>query len=115
VDYNTYRHVPFVFDLQMWPTPATSTSRAIIVIHHSIRLIHRLKDGRLKFTRYLVENELSHYPYAILSHTWLINNEDAVTYQDFVLAHKGKQAIGLREGIVLCKKSSCRWPGVFVG
>ena len=48
-----------------------------------MRLIRRLKDGTLKFTRYLAADALSQYPYAILSHTWLLKNEDEVTYEDF--------------------------------
>ena len=59
-----------------------------------MRLIRRLKNGRLEFTRYLAEDELPNYPYAILSHTWLVRNEDEVTYQDFVLGNQEKKIVG---------------------
>jgi hypothetical protein len=49
-----------------------------------MRLIQRLKDGELELTKYFDEDALLEIPYAVLSHTWSTNNDDEITYRDFV-------------------------------
>ncbi|KAF3047961.1 hypothetical protein E8E12_001515 [Didymella heteroderae] len=49
-----------------------------------MRLIRRLKDGELELPRHFDEDALLGISYAVLSHTWSTNNDDEITYGDFV-------------------------------
>lgn len=48
-----------------------------------MRLLRRLKDGRLQLTNRLAADVLHRYPYAILSHTWSKDDNEEINYQDF--------------------------------
>lgn len=48
-----------------------------------MRLLYRKKDGSLGLTKYLAGEKKP--PYAILSHTWLLDNDEEVTYEDISL------------------------------
>lgn len=47
-----------------------------------MRLISLKEDGTPTLTKDLTADELCDYPYAILSHTWLPDNEDEITFQE---------------------------------
>ncbi|KAK3326978.1 WD40-repeat-containing domain protein [Cercophora scortea] len=47
-----------------------------------MRLLHANSNGSFELTRDLPEDKLSEYPYAILSHTWLSDDEKEVTFGD---------------------------------
>lgn len=49
-----------------------------------MRLIRRLDSGHLELTKNFDEEELLAISYAVLSHTWSENNDDEITYRDFL-------------------------------
>jgi hypothetical protein len=49
-----------------------------------MRLIRRLENGELELTKNFDEEELLTISYAILSHTWSENNDDEISYEEFM-------------------------------
>jgi hypothetical protein len=47
-----------------------------------MRLLFRRSDGAIAITKYLAEDELPRYEYAILSHTWQPDNDDEISFRD---------------------------------
>lgn len=60
----------------------------------NMRLMRRLADGELVITKDIPADELHDYPYAILSHTWLENNNNEVTFQDFEQRTQKSKVVG---------------------
>jgi hypothetical protein len=47
-----------------------------------MRLLERQSDGGFRLTENLHDKDITRYPYTILSHTWLQDNNEELTYED---------------------------------